>query len=31
VSSHDPIVAESDRVSRVVEMRDGLLAGESAC
>jgi putative ABC transport system ATP-binding protein len=31
VSSHDPIVAESARVSRVVEMRDGLLAGESVC
>jgi len=31
VSSHDPIVSESARVSRVVEMRDGLLAGEGAC
>jgi len=31
VSSHDPLVFESDRVSRVVEMRDGLLAGASPC
>jgi len=31
VSSHDPIVVESSRVSRVVEMRDGLLAGEPPC
>jgi putative ABC transport system ATP-binding protein len=29
VSSHDPIVFESSRVSRVVEMRDGLVAGGS--
>jgi putative ABC transport system ATP-binding protein len=27
VSSHDPLLFESSRVSRVVEMRDGLLAG----
>jgi putative ABC transport system ATP-binding protein len=31
VSSHDPLVFESARVSRVVEMRDGQLAGESPC
>ena len=31
VSSHDPLVFESARVSRVVEMRDGLVAGESPC
>lgn len=31
VSSHDPIVFESDRVSRVVEMRDGRLAGDASC
>ena len=29
VSSHDPIVFESSRVSRVVEMRDGRVAGGS--
>jgi putative ABC transport system ATP-binding protein len=31
VASHDPLVFESSRVSRVVEMRDGQLAGESSC
>jgi putative ABC transport system ATP-binding protein len=31
VASHDPRVFESSRVSRVVEMRDGQLAGESSC
>ena len=31
VSSHDPLVFDSARVSRVIEMRDGLLAGGPAC
>jgi putative ABC transport system ATP-binding protein len=31
VSSHDPVVFESARVSVVVEMRDGLLAGAPQC
>ncbi len=31
VSSHDPIVFASSRVSAVVEMRDGLLAGDEQC
>lgn len=31
VSSHDPLVFASDRVSRVVEMRDGRVAEESPC
>ena len=31
VSSHDPLVFESSRVSAVVEMRDGLLAGDERC
>lgn len=31
VASHDPLVFESSRVSRVVELRDGLVAGESRC
>jgi putative ABC transport system ATP-binding protein len=31
VASHDPLVFESARVSRVVELRDGLVAGESPC
>ena len=31
VSSHDPLVFESARVSRVVEMRDGLVVGEAPC
>jgi putative ABC transport system ATP-binding protein len=31
VSSHDPLVFESGRVSRVVELRDGLVAGGSSC
>lgn len=30
-SSHDPIVFDSSRVSRVVELRDGQLAGEAPC
>jgi putative ABC transport system ATP-binding protein len=30
VSSHDPIVFDSARISRVVELRDGRLAGSSA-
>ena len=31
VSSHDPLVFESDRVHRVLEMRDGRLAEDSKC
>lgn len=31
VASHDPLVFDDARVSRVVEMRDGLLAGDSSC
>lgn len=31
VASHDPLVFDDVRVSRVVEMRDGLLAGDSSC
>lgn len=31
VSSHDPLVFESSRVSRVVELRDGLVAEGSSC
>ena len=31
VSSHDPIVFESSRVSTLVEMRDGQLAGTESC
>jgi len=31
VSSHDPIVFESSRVSTLVEMRDGQLAGAESC
>ncbi|MFZ0791933.1 MAG: ABC transporter ATP-binding protein [Chromatiaceae bacterium] len=31
VSSHDPLVFDSARVSRVIEMRDGLLAGGPPC
>lgn len=31
VSSHDPLVFESAGVSRVVELHDGRLAGDSAC
>lgn len=31
VSSHDPLVFESERVYRVVELRDGRLAGDSRC
>jgi putative ABC transport system ATP-binding protein len=31
VSSHDPIVFASSHVSAVVEMRDGLLAGDEQC
>jgi putative ABC transport system ATP-binding protein len=31
VSSHDPIVFASSHVSAVVEMRDGLLAGDGQC
>jgi putative ABC transport system ATP-binding protein len=31
VSSHDPLVFESSRVSRVVEMRDGRLAEGTEC
>ena len=31
VSSHDPFVFESSRVSRVVEMRDGRLTGQEPC
>jgi putative ABC transport system ATP-binding protein len=31
VSSHDPIVFESERVARVVEMRDGRLVGDLSC
>jgi putative ABC transport system ATP-binding protein len=31
VSSHDPLVFEHHRVDRVVELRDGRLAGEAAC
>lgn len=31
VSSHDPIVFDSSRVSRVIELRDGLLAKDAPC
>jgi putative ABC transport system ATP-binding protein len=31
VASHDPLVFDDARVSRVVEMRDGLLVGDSSC
>lgn len=31
VASHDPLVFDDARVSRVLELRDGVLAGDSAC
>jgi putative ABC transport system ATP-binding protein len=31
VASHDPVVFEDARIARVLEMRDGLLAGDSSC
>ena len=31
VASHDPLIFEDARIARVLEMRDGLLAGDSSC
>jgi putative ABC transport system ATP-binding protein len=31
VASHDPLVFEDARIARLLEMRDGLLAGDSSC